>query len=59
MGRGKMSRKGEALELGMFLFLIIPSKVLSAFLVKPASVKFSVVAMSTIVQDLEDENTDF
>jgi len=60
MGRGGMSGKAEALlGRGVFLFLITPFTVLPAFLVKPPSVKFSIVAMSTMVQDLDDENTDF
>jgi hypothetical protein len=58
-GTGGGVKKRRDTGVGGFLFLIIPSNVLCAFLVKPASVKFSVVAMSTIVKDLEDENTDF
>lgn len=48
----KVSPTARGLELGVFLFLILPSTVLSAFVVKPGGVGFSTVALSTIFQDL-------
>lgn len=47
-----VSRKSKGLELAVFLFLILPSALLSSFLVKPGNIRFSTVAVSTILQDL-------
>jgi hypothetical protein len=58
IGRGECQERQRHWSGGVFLFLITPFTVLPAILVKPPSVKFSIVAMSTIVQDLEDENTE-
>jgi membrane protease YdiL (CAAX protease family) len=48
----RVSPKTRSLELGVFLFLIMPSTVLSAFVVKPGGLGFTAVAVSSIFKDL-------
>jgi membrane protease YdiL (CAAX protease family) len=45
------SRREQWVELGVFLFLIVPSMVLSFFAVKQGSLGFVVVAVATIFRD--------
>jgi membrane protease YdiL (CAAX protease family) len=45
-------RTGQSVELGVFLFLIVPSMVLSFFAVKQGSLGFGLVAVATIFRDL-------
>lgn len=49
---GAPSRKEQWIELSVFVFLIVPSMVLSFFAVKQGSLGFVVVAVSTILRDL-------
>jgi membrane protease YdiL (CAAX protease family) len=42
----------QCVELGVFLFLIVPSMVLSFFAVKQGSLGFGIVAVATICRDL-------
>lgn len=46
------SRQEQALELMVFLFMIVPSMVLSFFAIKQGSVSFTLTAAATIVRDL-------
>jgi hypothetical protein len=45
-------RKEQCVELLVFLFLIVPSMVLSFFAVKQGSLGFVLVAVATICRDL-------
>ena len=47
-----LDRRGQMLELLVFLFLILPSMALSFFAVKHGSLGFGLVAISTILRDL-------
>jgi membrane protease YdiL (CAAX protease family) len=49
---GEWSRKEELVEVSVFLFLIVPSMVLSFFAVKQGSLGFVLVAFATILRDL-------
>jgi membrane protease YdiL (CAAX protease family) len=46
------SLKEQLLEVSVFLFLIVPSMVLSFFVVKQGTLSFVVVAFATILRDL-------
>jgi membrane protease YdiL (CAAX protease family) len=46
------TRKGDILEISVFLFLIVPSLALSFFAVKQGTVSFALTAVSTILRDL-------
>lgn len=46
------SRRGQAVELGVFLFLIVPSLALSYFLPSQSGVGFDLTAVATILRDL-------
>ncbi len=46
------SRREQLIELAVFLFLIVPSLVLSFFVVNQGNVSFILVAISTILRDL-------
>ena len=48
----KVSRKEQALEVSVFLFLIVPSMILSLFAVGQGSQGFVVTAVSVILRDL-------
>jgi len=48
---GMLTRRQEALELGVFLLLIVPSLALSFAAVRQGMVPFPVVAASTILRD--------
>jgi uncharacterized protein len=50
--RRLLSRKEQALEVSAFLFLIVPSMILSLFAVGEGSQGFAVTAVSVIVRDL-------
>ncbi|MEJ2695454.1 MAG: type II CAAX endopeptidase family protein [Candidatus Sulfobium sp.] len=45
-------RREQALELAVFLFLIIPAMVLSFFVVRGASLSFVILAVDTVMRDL-------
>jgi membrane protease YdiL (CAAX protease family) len=45
-------QREQSVELGVFLFLIAPSMVLSFFAVKQGSLGFGIVAVATICRDL-------
>ena len=49
---GESRGTGPRLELSVFLFLIVPSMVLSFFAVKQGSLSFVLVAIATIFRDL-------
>lgn len=51
-GGAQFNRKEQALEVGIFLFLIMPSMAFSFLAVKHGSVGFELVALSTILRDL-------
>jgi membrane protease YdiL (CAAX protease family) len=46
------SRKEHAIEIGVFLFLIVPSMIFSFFAIKHGSVNFTLVAVATILRDI-------
>src|SRR5579872_6928722 len=46
------SRQEQAVELAVFLFLIVPSLVLSLFVVRQGGLNFVFVAVATILRDL-------
>jgi uncharacterized protein len=48
----KLSRKGQALEVGVLLFLIVPSMVLSLFVAGQWTYGFVMTAATVIVRDL-------
>lgn len=50
--RGMLARGEGAVEVAVFLFLIVPSLVLSLFAVRQGSVSFPLVAGATIFRDL-------
>jgi membrane protease YdiL (CAAX protease family) len=45
-------RKEQIVEVSVFLFLIVPSMVISFFVVKQGSISFVLVALSSILRDL-------
>jgi hypothetical protein len=45
-------RKGQTVEVSVFLFLIVPSMIMSFFVVKQGRMSFVLVALSTILRDL-------
>ena len=45
-------KKEKAMELGVLLLLLLPSTVLSAFVVRPSGLGFVTVAVATIFQDI-------
>ncbi len=49
---GAPSRREQTVELAVFLFLILPSLVLSLFVVQQGSVSFVFLAVATILRDL-------
>jgi len=52
MGEGFMTKKEQLLEVSVFLFLIVPSMVLSFFVVKQGTLSFVLVAFATILRDI-------
>jgi uncharacterized protein len=50
--RPELSRRAQALEVGAFLFLIVPSSILSLFAVGKGTQGFVVTAVSVIMRDL-------
>jgi membrane protease YdiL (CAAX protease family) len=48
----QVSRREQALEVSVFLFLIVPSMVLSFFAVKQGTLGFALTAVATIMRDL-------
>ena len=48
----RLSRKVQIFEVSVFLFLIVPSMILSFFAVRPGSLSFMLVAGDTILRDL-------
>jgi membrane protease YdiL (CAAX protease family) len=50
--RGEPGWREQAVELAVFLFLILPSLVLSLFVVRQGSSSFDLVAVATIARDL-------
>jgi membrane protease YdiL (CAAX protease family) len=48
----ELSRTEELVEVSVFLFLIVPSMVLSFFVIKQGSLSFVLVAFATILRDL-------
>ena len=48
----QVSRTQQLVEVSVFLFLIVPSMVLSLFVVKQGGLSFVLVAISTILRDL-------
>jgi membrane protease YdiL (CAAX protease family) len=49
---GPLLRRERLVEVSVFLFLIVPSMILSLFAVKQGSLGFGLVAISTILRDL-------
>jgi uncharacterized protein len=47
-----IGRKEKLIELFVFLFLIVPSMVLSFFVIKPGALSFVLVSSATILRDL-------
>lgn len=45
-------RREQALEVGVFLFLVVPSMLLSLLVVQQVNLSFSLLAISTIFRDL-------
>ena len=52
MTSAQLTRLQQLVEVSVFLFLIVPSLVLSLFVVKQGSLSFVLVAVSTILRDL-------
>jgi uncharacterized protein len=50
--RKQFQRRAQLFEVSVFLFLIVPSLVLSFFAVKQGSLSFTLVAFATILRDL-------
>ena len=50
--KAKFSQKEQSFEVAVFLFLIVPSLVLSFFAVQQGTMSFVLVAISTILRDL-------
>jgi membrane protease YdiL (CAAX protease family) len=48
----QLNRKEQALEVSVFLFLILPSMALSFFAVKQGTLSFALTAVATIMRDL-------
>lgn len=48
----RSTRREAALEVSVFLFLIVPSMILSFFVTRQGKVSFAFVAVSTILRDL-------
>ena len=49
---GELGRKGELLEVSVFLLLILPSMLLSFFVFKQGTLGFAITAVATIFRDL-------
>jgi membrane protease YdiL (CAAX protease family) len=49
---GSTSRNTQLLELGTFLFLIVPSLALSFFVIRQGQTSFTITAVATILRDL-------
>ena len=49
---GELSRKEELVEVSVFLFLILPSMLLSFFVIKQGNLSFILVAFAAILRDL-------
>jgi membrane protease YdiL (CAAX protease family) len=49
---GELGRKGNLLEVSVFLLLILPSMVLSFFVVKQGGLTFALTAVATIFRDV-------
>jgi membrane protease YdiL (CAAX protease family) len=49
---GSPSRRAQLLELGAFLFLIVPSLALSFFVIRQGQTSFTITAVATILRDL-------
>ena len=47
-----LGRKEKLIEVFVFLFLIVPSMVLSFFVIKPGTLSFVLVSSATILRDL-------
>jgi len=47
-----VSKRIQIIEVSVFLLLIVPSMVLSFFIVKPEAIGFSLTAVATILRDL-------
>lgn len=45
-------RKEQIVEVSVFLFLIVPSMIISFFIVRQGSMSFMLIALSTILRDL-------
>jgi uncharacterized protein len=50
--RDRAARKEQAVEVAVFLFLIVPSMVLSLFVVRRGNLSFVLTAVATIFRDL-------
>jgi membrane protease YdiL (CAAX protease family) len=50
--RDQAARKEQAVEVAVFLFLIVPSMVLSLFVVRQGNLSFVLTAVATIFRDL-------
>lgn len=50
--KAPLSRSGQLLEVSVFLFLIVPTMVLSFFVVKQGNLSFLLVAFTTIIRNL-------
>ena len=50
--QGELSRKGELLEVSVFLLLIVPSMLLSFFVFKQGTLGFAITAVAIIFRDL-------
>jgi len=50
--RDQAARKEQAVEVALFLFLIVPSMVLSLFVVRRGNLSFVLAAVATIFRDL-------
>src|SRR6059036_3955035 len=51
-GFDEPDRKVQLVEVAVFLFLILPSMVMSFFMVSPADLRFTQIAVSSILNDL-------
>lgn len=50
--KAQQTRLAQLTELAVFLFLIVPSAILSLFVVRQGSLSFTIVAVSTILRDI-------
>jgi membrane protease YdiL (CAAX protease family) len=48
----RLHQKGQIIEVSVFLFLIVPSLIISFFIVKQGSMSFKLIAVSSILRDL-------